>query len=92
MLGGRICEIRKAELAQAAQPLHRRCPEQRNFICIELDEVMDRVEDALGLWITIQAVYFGRKSKFSACGSIPESFATFCRAPIWQRSSAHMSL
>lgn len=47
MLRGGECEIREAELTQAAQALHRGEVEQTRLGRIEFDEVMNRIEYSL---------------------------------------------
>jgi hypothetical protein len=47
VLGRRKRQVCQAELAQPPQALDGRRGEQRDFACVELDEVVDRVVDAL---------------------------------------------
>jgi acetylglutamate kinase len=47
MLGGREREIREPELPQAPQTLHRHRIQERDLPIVELDEMVDRIEDAL---------------------------------------------
>ena len=65
VLGRRKREVRQPQLAQAAQPLHR--PADRAGApraSIELDEVMDRIEDALH-----------RRARFRRDGGAPRAGA-----------------
>jgi len=47
VLGRRKGEVREPDLAQPAQPLQRRAVDQGHLGIVELDEVVDRIEDAL---------------------------------------------